>query len=237
VLVLRIGTSSIVVAQTGHGFDDSLAQVAGVPPDGDVSRDSFIVVTTSDGTALGYGKPGCDICPAPPDPNPTDPQPPGDPRAPRGDDPPDLREVLTECFTPPPNVDVTANAALALAAKADAEHNIPEDDQWFVYTFWFVSHVQPYGPWDYKRLGTNDIERNDYRNFGNYNFGYVGTALALSRELLHGGAGILQMLQLKWKPSFGYPFVDQNMGDSPPDYWSVERGIRDRNSNKVSICR
>jgi len=110
-------------------------------------------------------------------------------------------------------------------------------------TGWFIGKVRPGGNWDYKQ-----VYGPGFRRFGNYNYGYVGTQLGYSAQVLHNAAGILQMTQsiwdefagnpVRWQPSYGLPFFGPPpFGDAPDDYRSIQRGIYDSVNNKLSICR
>ena len=73
---------------------------------------------------------------------------------------------------------------------------------------------------DYKKGG------DQYRDFGNFNYGAVGTAMGLSPDLLHGGAGVQQMRDKRWSPEYGIPFWSGKHGDNDQDYQQIENGIR-----------
>jgi hypothetical protein len=72
---------------------------------------------------------------------------------------------------------------------------------------------------DYKRHG------QEFRDFGNVNYGAFGSALGYSPYVLHGMAGLQQMRDLKWEPSFGVPFLWGNYGDNQQDYDQIDNGI------------
>lgn len=76
----------------------------------------------------------------------------------------------------PSGVSVAGNIEYALAYQST--HTKTET------ILWFKNMVQNGGAWDYKQLdadtrppGTTSI----YENFGNYNYGAVGTALGMSQ--------------------------------------------------------
>lgn len=73
---------------------------------------------------------------------------------------------------------------------------------------------------DYKRGG-----HPEYRDFGNYNYGAVGSAGGLSPYELHSAAGVVQMLQNHWDPSDGVPYLVPPFGDNGRDYEKIDQGI------------
>jgi hypothetical protein len=150
------------------------------------------------------------------------------------------------CIQAPAGVDIRNNAAAATAILTSANPQGPVIALSEV-TAWFVNKVQPHGDWDYKTSGTTLLERTQYRRLGNYNFGYIGTLLGYSSQLLHDAAGLLQMTQAawdlfsgdmsRWNPSFGLPFFGPAPnGDSPEDYAAIQRGINDFLANRLSTC-
>jgi hypothetical protein len=154
----------------------------------------------------------------------------------------DSQLIVDRCVGTPPGVDLAANAA---AAHAILEATLPPEDGLAYVTSWFVERVRPHGVWDYKEsFGPG------YRTLGNYNFGYVGSALGYSREALHNAAGLLQMTQAawdalvngqaapRWNPSMGLPFLGPApYGDSEDDYKNVEYGVNDFLNHRLSTCR
>jgi hypothetical protein len=82
-----------------------------------------------------------------------------------------------------------------------------------------VSWVAPGQEMDYKQHG------GQYRDFGNFNYGAVGTALGITPYELHGAAGVVQMKQNNWRPGYGVPFLSGASGDNKRDYDQIERGI------------
>lgn len=84
------------------------------------------------------------------------------------------------------------------------------------------------GEMDYKRGG-----RSEYRDFGNFNYGAFGSAYGFSPYELHTGAGIQQMRDGRWEPSYGVPFLSGRLGDNKEDYDQIERGIDCYKNRKV----
>lgn len=52
---------------------------------------------------------------------------------------------------------------------------------------WFYGMVRLHGPWDYKSLSGRQ-----YADYGNFNYGAVGTAAGISEQILLRGAGWAQ---------------------------------------------
>lgn len=92
---------------------------------------------------------------------------------------------------------------------------LPSDPAHGIMVNWFA----PGQEMDYKQHG------NQYRDFGNFNYGAVGTALGMTPYELHGAAGVVQMEQKHWDPSYGMPFISGNSGDNQQDYDQIEKGI------------
>jgi hypothetical protein len=76
------------------------------------------------------------------------------------------------------------------------------------------------GEMDYKRGG-----HNEYRDFGNFNYGVFGSAYGFSPHELHSGAGIQQIRSGNWQWEYGIPFLSGRLGDNKEDYDQIERGI------------
>lgn len=72
-------------------------------------------------------------------------------------------DCLISVSTTPPGVDINKNIR-------EAEEQ--------VNPFWFRSQVRNKGPWDYKQLG------KQYKEFGNFNYGAIGSAMGISRRTL-----------------------------------------------------
>lgn len=95
----------------------------------------------------------------------------------------------------------------------------------FDTSLWFRSQVENRGPWDYKQYDRR------FENFGNYNYGYVGTSIGIPAGILLRQAGRAQGRDGNkgdggapgngfWggKPPYGDQRIDQSM---------IERGISD----------
>jgi hypothetical protein len=94
---------------------------------------------------------------------------------------------------------------------------------------WFKSQVQNKGPWDYKQYHPG------FQNFGNYNYGYVGTTAGIPARVLLRKAGQAQIAAGTSRPGWGTPGNgwwggEGSFGDDPADQVMIQRGIDDRNS-------
>jgi putative RNase toxin 44 of polymorphic toxin system len=76
------------------------------------------------------------------------------------------------------------------------------------------------GPWDYKQQGKDNID------FGNFNYGAVGTAFGFSEETLLRAAGWAQRKDKTWKPKYGEATGGPPYGDDPRDQEQIRKGIR-----------
>jgi hypothetical protein len=114
---------------------------------------------------------------------------------------------------------------------------MPPDEAFYFVMGWFSRRVFYHGEWDYKWRGTDSQSQREYRDFGNYNFAYVGSVLGFPRGLLYGAAGLIQMGNLSWRLGYGIPFVSGDQGDSPDDHDIAERGVDDFERGKMSTCR
>lgn len=129
------------------------------------------------------------------------------------------------CSGPPPaeNTGMNRNSLLSLARRNAEEALRNKSINPYKTATWFRDHVQNFGPWDYKRRSRS------FENFGNYNYGYVGTALGIPEGILLRHAGKAQRPGEGsgdpgngfWggKPPYGDDFLDQIM---------IDRGIQDR---------
>lgn len=94
----------------------------------------------------------------------------------------------------------------------------------------FRAMVDYGAPWDYKRLGDGE----QYENFGNWHYGYMGAAAGFSDEVLFRAAGYVQRATSAW---FGEKTTLQGVvfgvggtryfGDDPKDAYWIRRGIDD----------
>lgn len=127
----------------------------------------------------------------------------------------------------PPGVSVDANLRRARELQGVLAKPWPNDmpmpDPAFgIMTAWFPSGHEM----DYKKGGSQ------YRDFGNFNYGAVGSTLGFDPSMLHGAAGVAQMMDKKWKPGYGLPFFSKQSGDNEQDYEQIDRGIAYERSHK-----
>jgi len=120
----------------------------------------------------------------------------------------------------PPGVSVDENMRRARALQDTITNGMPgdmppPDPAYGIMTAWFPKGHEM----DYKKGG------DQYRDFGNFNYGAVGSALGISPYVLHGAAGVVQMKDGTWKPRFGLPFLTGQSGDNGRDYRQVDKGI------------
>jgi hypothetical protein len=95
---------------------------------------------------------------------------------------------------------------------------------------WFRAQVRNKGPRDYKQYDRG------YQDFGNYNYGYSGSAMGLAADFLLGQAGRAQQAAGTSRPQWGKPgflgFGDLggtgSNGDDPRDQERIRRGIADQ---------
>ena len=99
----------------------------------------------------------------------------------------------------------------------------PPDPAYGIMTAWFPKGHEM----DYKKDG------DQYRDFGNFNYGAVGSALGIGPYMLHGAAGVAQMQDKTWTSKDGYPFLTRAFGDSDRDYNKIDRGIAYEKGHKV----
>jgi hypothetical protein len=92
----------------------------------------------------------------------------------------------------------------------------PADPAYGIMTAWFPTGHEM----DYKKDG------QQYRDFGNFNYGAVGSALGIGPYMLHGAAGVQQIKDKTWTPrDDGYPFLTKTFGDSQRDWDQIDKGI------------
>jgi type VI secretion system secreted protein VgrG len=92
---------------------------------------------------------------------------------------------------------------------------------------WFKNQVRNGGPWDYKQINSG------YQNFGNYNYGYAGTAQGIGGGVLLRQAGNAQIAAGTSRPEWGEPGTlgfggVAPFGDDPLDQMYISQGISDR---------
>lgn len=91
--------------------------------------------------------------------------------------------------------------------------------------FWFANQVHTGGPWDYKNQpfpGAN----TEYRDFGNFNYGFGGSAAGFQDWVLLRAAGLYQMISGTWEIGFGLPIGFAPYGDDPHDQQMIRNGIQ-----------
>ena len=84
--------------------------------------------------------------------------------------------------------------------------------------FGLYENVKSYGPWDYKRCGSQ------YEDFGNFNFGAVTAAMGVPGYIAQNGAGIYQQSRGAAAAGTGTPLLVWLYGDDPKDAAEIERG-------------
>lgn len=94
---------------------------------------------------------------------------------------------------------------------------------------WFRDQVQNKGPWDYKQQGSG------FQDFGNYNYGYTGSAMYVSADFLQRQAGVAQQAAGTSQPDWGSPGILHGLvggsapyGDDPRDQTMMIQGMEDR---------
>ncbi|MFU9137472.1 polymorphic toxin type 44 domain-containing protein [Erwinia sp. HDF1-3R] len=85
---------------------------------------------------------------------------------------------------------------------------------------WFYSQVRNNGPWDYKKRSGKH-----YANFGNFNYGAVGTAAGIGKEVLFRAAGWAQGRAGTSEKEYGIWYGDSPFGDDPDDQGWIRAGI------------
>ena len=112
----------------------------------------------------------------------------------------------------PPGVSVDDNMRRARELQDTIMNGMPgdmppPDPAYGIMTAWFPKGHEM----DYKKDG------DQYRDFGNFNYGAVGSALGIGPYMLHGAAGVAQMQDKTWTSKDGYPFLTRAFGDSDRD--------------------
>lgn len=85
---------------------------------------------------------------------------------------------------------------------------------------WFYSQVRNRGPWDYK-----NIFGRQYANFGNFNYGAVGTAAGINKEILLRAAGWAQGKSGTREEENSVWYGASPYGDDPVDQGWIKAGI------------
>ncbi len=132
--------------------------------------------------------------------------------------------------------------------NVDLESNVREAHENFVgegigfrpynARYWFYEKVKTGADWDFKspRRGDN-VGNPQYEDFGNWHYGYIGTAAGLNSETLQEQAGVEQQNTSTSRPEWGNPswgggwsgFGESGTyGDDPRDNALIKRGIAQR---------
>jgi len=127
----------------------------------------------------------------------------------------------------PPNVSVNDNMRRARELQDTIMNGMPHDmpppdPAYGIMTALFPKDHEM----DYKKDG------GQYRDFGNFNYGAVGSVLGINPYVLHGAAGLVQMKDGTWDPDFGLPFLTGQSGDNKQDYGQVDKGIAYEKSHR-----
>ena len=84
---------------------------------------------------------------------------------------------------------------------------------------WFYKKVRNGGDWDYKQRG------RQYQDFGNFNYGAVGTAAGISEAILLRAAGAAQSIAGTSEADFDRWWAESPFGDDPVDQVWIKAGI------------
>ena len=130
-------------------------------------------------------------------------------------------------WTAPPGVSVAANIQAALDFKKTLETlvangSIDGTQMVNVEIMYLISQFWTRMPQDYKQRG------EQYREFGNFNFGAAASALGIDPETVLQGAGAASFLNYlkhrKWDPH-GTPWSGPPYGDDPMEQQEITNGI------------
>lgn len=138
------------------------------------------------------------------------------------------KEGEKPCVGPPtaPGTDITSRGLTEIArenAQQAAERKFDP-----LNLIWFRDQVRNGGPWDYKQFHPG------LQDFGNYNYGYAGTAMGVSPDFLLQQAGRAQIEAGTSRPEWGSPGPFGLFGGTPPygddprDQEMIKRGISDQ---------
>lgn len=130
----------------------------------------------------------------------------------------------------PPAAPGTGRSAPELTATAHSNGDAAAARRWDpTNLFWFRDQVRNNGPWDYKQQGAG------FQDFGNYNYGYTGSAMGVSSDFLQRQAGIAQQAAGTSRPEWGSPGPFGGLiggtapyGDDPRDQTLIIQGMEDR---------
>ncbi|WP_338558169.1 polymorphic toxin type 44 domain-containing protein [Erwinia sp. E_sp_B04_7] len=94
-------------------------------------------------------------------------------------------------------------------------HGLPRNMASPTVYYWFYQQVRNKGPWDYKQMGPQ------YQNFDNFNFGATGVVAGIPEAVLLRGAGWAQNRAGTSDPRWGQWYWDMPYGDDPRDrFWN-----------------
>lgn len=128
----------------------------------------------------------------------------------------------------PPGISVGDNMRRARDLQDTIMNEMPgdmplPDPAYGIMTAWFPKGHEM----DYKKDG------DQYRDFGNFNYGAVGSTLGIGPYMLHGAAGLAQIKDGQWEQRFGLPFLTGRSGDNKQDYEKIDGGIAYERTHKV----
>ena len=95
----------------------------------------------------------------------------------------------------------------------------------------FYSTVRNGSPMDYKQQGwtltdTGQLGSSPFQDFGNFNYGAVGTAWGIPQDMLLRGAGYAQEQAGTSTPEWGHWDQGPPYGDDPADQQLIMQGIQ-----------
>ena len=130
----------------------------------------------------------------------------------------------------PPAAPGTGRSSSDLTAIAHANGDAAAARRWDpTNLLWFRDQVQNKGPWDYKQQGSG------FQDFGNYNYGYAGSAMNVDAGFLQRQAGVAQQAAGTSRPEWGSPGLLHGLvggtapyGDDPRDQTMMIQGMEDR---------
>jgi hypothetical protein len=128
----------------------------------------------------------------------------------------------------PPGVSVDDNMRRARQLQDTIMNGMPgdmppPDPAYGIMTAWFRKGHEM----DYKKDG------HQYQDFGNFNYGAVGSRLGIGPYMLHGAAGVAQMMDGGWNKRLGLPFLTGQSGDLEGDYKQIDGGIGYEKTHKA----
>lgn len=140
-------------------------------------------------------------------------------------------KVNPACAVPTKPTDVNVDANIKLAqdktkeivdnwALNNGQAELPFTAVYVETLAWFYSQVRNKGPMDYKQ-----DKSGNYQDFGNFNFGVVGSAAGLSESILLRAAGWAQIQAGTSRRGWGSPFGRPPYGDDPSDQKQIIAGF------------